>query len=204
MEVNSDSIIASKNSTKKERPLSDDMSMSGLELLANKKKLNKKSEDYSVKIENVSKDTKSKSKKKKTNTVRSISKSISNDSSEADVLERQKEKEKKINKENKNDNIRRQKSEWLYKLSKIHEKSKKDASLFKMDMTFTLEEIKNEYERISTNMENERMVKFCKQMLLMGVQGVEMMNTKFDPLGMDLVGWSESMGYSMENQDYEK
>lgn len=209
MEVNSDSIIASKNSTKKDHPLSDDMSMSGLELLANKKKLNKKSEDYSVKIENNdkdSKDSKTKSKGKKLSTAHSkttkISKSISNDSS--DLLERQKEKEKKINKENKNDNIRREKSEMLYKLSKIHEKSKKDAGLFKLDMSFTLEEIKNEYERIKTNMENERMVKFCKQMLLMGVQGVEMMNTKFDPLGMDLVGWSESMGYSMENQDYDE
>lgn len=224
MEVNSDSadnsVNLKKNNALTTRPLSDDISMSELELLANKKKLNKKSEDFSVKIEGVVEDelgAESTKKSSKRGPLSKPSKSskpsirkhkeLSSSNSDTDILERQKEKEKKINKENKNDNIRREKSELLYKLSKIHEVAKSknsDAGLFKLDMNFTLEEIKNEYERIRTNMENERMVKFCKQMLLMGVQGVEMMNTKFDPLGMDLVGWSESMGYSMENQDYDE
>jgi hypothetical protein len=41
-------------------------------------------------------------------------------------------------------------------------------------------------------------------MLLLGVQGVEMLNTKFDPIGVDLEGWSEAMSYNMDNQDYDE
>jgi len=41
-------------------------------------------------------------------------------------------------------------------------------------------------------------------MLLLSVQGIEMMNTRFDPLGVDLDGWSEAMGYSLENQEYDE
>ena len=71
-------------------------------------------------------------------------------------------------------------------------------------MNSSLDEIKNEYERVRSEIQNERSVSFFKRMLLLGVQGIEMMNTKFDPLGVDLDGWSEAMGYSMENQEYDE
>jgi hypothetical protein len=53
-------------------------------------------------------------------------------------------------------------------------------------------------------MQSERSVSFLKRMLLLGVQGIEMLNTRFDPVGVDLDGWSEAMGYSLENQDYDE
>jgi hypothetical protein len=202
MEV--DTIIsksASKSATRNQLPLSDNISMSQLDMLANDKKL-KKSEEISVKIEDsvdskiktVSK-SKTQERKKKMSSISSVS---------DDSTERQKIKTKKINKENMNDSIRREKSELLYKLSKVYEKHKSLIAQYKIDMSCSLEEIKNEYERVRTNLENEKMVKFCKQMLLMGVQGAEMMNNRFDPLGVDLDGWSEAMGYSMEQQEYDE
>jgi hypothetical protein len=71
-------------------------------------------------------------------------------------------------------------------------------------MNSTLDDIKNEYERVKNEMQTERSVAFFKRMLLLGVQGVEMLNNKFDPVGVDLDGWSEAMGYSMENQEYDE
>ena len=184
---------------------SEDITMSDLELLANNKKMKKK-ETLSV-ADIVSKDSvKDSEVLKETKTKRSISKksstSSSTSSSSDDSDAYKKAKSRKVNKENKNDNIRREKSELLYKINMLNSKGVR--SSLKLDMNSSLDEIKNEYERIRTNMENERMVKFCKQMLLMGVQGVEMLNTKFDPLGVDLDGWSEAMGYSMENQEYDQ
>jgi hypothetical protein len=194
---------------------SEDITMSDLELLANKKKIVKpevpvedllsekvsrksspKSEKKSVKDRSK---TKNESMKKSSST---RSSTVSESSSSDDSYKLKKEKTKRINKENKDDTIRREKSTFLYKLGILN--SKKNLSHVKLDMDCTLEEIKNEYERVRTTLENEKMVKFCKQMLLMGVQGVEMLNTRFDPLGVDLDGWSEAMGYSMENQEYDE
>jgi hypothetical protein len=67
-----------------------------------------------------------------------------------------------------------------------------------------LEEIKNEFDRVTNAIKVDRSVRFMKRMLLLGVQGVEMMNNKFDPLGVDLDGWSEAMTYNMDNQDYDE
>ena len=192
-----------------------DISMGDLELLANKKKLNKKVSDnisvskessevnhpvqkaYPTLNENVS------SKKKNKDQNKDQNKEFDDSTRSTSSYDRERvTKQKRANKENKNDDIRREKSEYLYKISVLNAKGNR--SILKFDMSNSLEDIRNEYERIRVNMENERMVKFCKQMLLMGVQGVEMLNTRFDPMGVDLDGWSESMGYSMEQQDYDE
>ena len=71
-------------------------------------------------------------------------------------------------------------------------------------MDCSLEEIKNEFDRVTNAIKVDRSVRFMKKMLLLGVQGVEMLNNKFDPVGVDLDGWSEAMGYSMENEEYDE
>lgn len=191
-----------------------DISMGDLELLANKKKLNKKvSDNTSISKENTIEDNHlNLNNNNQTNlneklysgkkNVKDFSDTMSSTRSTSSYDRERVTKQKRANKENKNDDIRREKSEYLYKISVLN--SKGNRSVLKFDMNNSLEDIRNEYERIRVNMENERMVKFCKQMLLMGVQGVEMLNTKFDPMGVDLDGWSESMGYSMEQQDYDE
>jgi len=175
---------------------SEDISLSQLEILANKKKLNhqdqvsiNKQSVEDVRIESI--------KKKSIRTSSSVSSSSSSDSTKKKIR-----KEKDIQRENRNDDIRREKSELLFKFSKLNIKGK--WSSLKLDMNSSLEDIKNEYERVRNEIQTERSVAFFKRMLLLGVQGVEMLNTKFDPMGVDLDGWSEAMGYSMENQEYDE
>ncbi|NBU33705.1 hypothetical protein EB118_05325 [bacterium] len=192
----------------------DEISLSQLELMANKKKLNKKSSHVSVseiqsdvadsmeekvKLTPVTppppkaKETKSKSKS-------SSSTSTSSSSSTSSTVD--KKKQKRVTKENKSETARKEKSELLYRFSKLNASGK--YSSLKLDMNNSLDEIRNEYERVRMEIQNERSVGFFKRMLLLGVQGIEMLNNKFDPLGVDLDGWSESMGYSMENQEYDE
>jgi len=48
------------------------------------------------------------------------------------------------------------------------------------------------------------MVKFCKHGLVMGIKGVEMLNNAYDPVGVDLDGWSEAMSYNMATTEYDE
>lgn len=193
----------SKASVEKKDVLSEDISLSQLEMMANKKKLNKKSAEFSVSQFAASdKDSKDNVKKKKTESsakkqanTSSVSSSLSSDDKD-----RSKRKQKHVIKENNNEGTRKEKCEFLYKLEKLGTKRR----ISKMDMNNTLDELRNEYERISNEMKTERSVGFFKRMLLLGVQGIEMVNNKFDPLGVDLDGWSEAMGYSLENQEYDE
>jgi hypothetical protein len=196
----------SKPDLPKEDIVSEDISLSQLELMANKKKLNKKSAEISVSqilSERVhtgdKKQTESINVKEKKHI--SNNTSVSSTSISSDHIRR---KQKQVIKENKNDNIRKEKQEYLYKLDKIGSKSKWRIS--KLDMNNTLDDIRNEYERIVNEMKTDRTVGFYKRMLLLGVQGIEMVNNRFDPLGIgeDLDGWSEAMGYSLENQEYDE
>ena len=96
---------------------SDDITLSQLELMANKKKLSKKNIDMS--FEKQTKDEKrsdvlsEKLRKGSTSTL-----SSSSSSSDSNSEYKRKEKEKKVSRENKNDQIRKEKSEFLYKFSK--------------------------------------------------------------------------------------
>jgi len=186
---------------------SADISISQLELMANKKKLNKKSIEISIqKTATESESTKKTSLKeniqKKDNKRKKESVSSITLSSSADSRDHRKEKAKFVTKENRIDSIRIEKSEYLYKFNKLNANGK--FSSLHLDMNNSLDEIKNEYERIKNEIQTERSVSFLKRMLLLGVQGMEMVNTRFDPLGVDLDGWSESMGYSLENQEYDE
>lgn len=182
---------------------SEDISLSQLELMANKKKLNKKSE-VSV-SELVTKDkepNKPQSSPGPNRQKTKSSSSIGTISSDTKSEDRKKRDARKVQRENNNDYIRKEKVEFLYKLDKLAQRGR--ARAVKLDMNNSLDEIRNEYERISNDMKTERSVAFFKRMLLLGVQGVEMLNNTFDPMGVDLDGWSEAMGYSLENQEYDE
>lgn len=196
----------SKNNSKNESIVqevvenaSDNMSISQLELLANKKKLVKSDEltiNSIIKNDNASEKKSRKSSSKKN--LNSLSYESHNDINSEIV---RKQKQKLASKENCTESIRREKSTLLYKINQVLARGK--ILTTPLSMENTLEDLRNEFERLKTTMENEKAVKFCKQSLLMIIQGVEMMNTRFDPIGVDLDGWSENVGYSMENQDYD-
>ncbi len=175
---------------------SDDISLTQLELLANKKKLNSPDEISIIE----KKESSMEEIKQKVSIKTSSSSSVS--SSSTDSTKQKLKKEKAIQRENRSDSIRKEKSELLCKFNKLNIKGK--WSSLKLDMNCSLDEIRNEYERVRNEIQTERSVGFFKRMLLLGVQGIEMMNTRFDPLGVDLDGWSEAMGYSMENQEYDE
>lgn len=177
---------------------SDDISTEQLALASNKKKLSKRPTDVDISIKELS--SKSSSHKKK-----SKSKSKTKDSSDSSTTAKEESdsvKKRRIQKENKNEYIRKEKSELLYKFNKIHMREKWSSLSF--DMNNSLEEIQNEYDRVINAIKVDRNVKYLKRMLLLGVQGVEMLNNRFDPLGIDLDGWSESMSYNMDLQDYDE
>jgi hypothetical protein len=71
-------------------------------------------------------------------------------------------------------------------------------------MDNSLDEIKNEFTRIKAVLDNEAMVKFCKHGLVMGIKGIEMLNNAYDPIGVDLDGWSEAMSYNMATTEYDE
>jgi hypothetical protein len=200
---------STRSSKKKASDLaSDDISMSQLELLANKKKLNKKSEEVSLDNIQIGKDNKSvessKSYKKKSVSVKSsTSKSTTEDSSSSYSTEIKKKERRRASKENKNESIRKEKSEILFKLYTIIEKSNGRWSC-KLTMDNSLDEIKNEFTRIKATLDNEAMVKFCKHGLVMGIKGVEMLNGAYDPIGVDLDGWGEAMSYNMATTEYDE
>jgi len=176
---------------------SEDISLSQLELMANRKKMVKQNETLpeiikEMSLENV------KPKKKKTHSVSTVSSLASSSESES----KKRRRDKIVAKENKSEAVRMEKNELLFKFSKMNIKQK--WSSLKLDMNYTLDEIRNECDRVRSAMQAERSISFYKRMMLLGVQGIEMMNNKFDPLGVDLDGWSEAMGYSLENQDYDE
>jgi hypothetical protein len=185
---------------------SDEISISQLEMMANKKKLAKKSEEISVseimESEKSKNSTKGKSKGKSKSKKDNYSENTQSSMSESIHEYREKDRQRHVKRENNDEYTRKQKSEFLYKFNKINANGK--WSSLELNMNNSLEEIQNEYTRIHSEIQNERSVAFLKRMMLLGVQGIEMMNTKFDPLGMDLDGWSEAMGYSMENMEYDE
>jgi hypothetical protein len=195
----------SKKSSKSQKIVdieSEDISLSQLELMANKKKLNKPDEISIVSKKDAYTDQVKLNEPQRVSLKRSTTSSSSTSSSSSDSTKQKLRNERAIQKENRNDVIRKEKSELLFKFNKLNVKGK--WSSLRLDMESSLDSIKNEYERVRNEIQTERSVAFFKRMLLLGVQGVEMLNTRFDPLGVDLDGWSEAMGYSMENQEYDE
>lgn len=187
----------SKSGSKIYNSESENLSLSDLDLIANKRKLAKKNESLSSEpILKESKDSTSVHKHQK------HKRSLTRDSS---IHTHKKESQWNGNRflnENENPQVRREKSEYLYKFNKINAGNKFSSCQF--DMNSPLFEIRNEFDRIKNGIENERSVKFLQRMMLLMIQGVEMLNTKFDPLGVDLDGWGESMAYSLETQEYDE
>ncbi len=171
---------------------SENISMEQLELIANKKKMKRENENI------IKEDICKESSRKTSSTISSTSTSSS---SSLDNTKDIKKRERIVSKENKNEMIRREKNDYLFKFNKLNEKGK--MSSLHLTMNNSLDEIRNEYERIKNELSSNRSVSFLKKTLLLGIQGIEMMNTRFDPFGVDLDGWSNSMVYSMENLEYD-
>lgn len=160
---------------------SDDISIDKLEILANKDKLKNDHDDHSA---------------------RSRQSKHSSSHSRHQSRRKLKNREGNDNKETREDNntVIKEKISLLFKLAKIYAKNGQSSN-YTMDNT--LKEIRLEYDRLNSEIQTDQGIKMYKKMLMGGVQMMEWANNTFDPIGLELNGWSESMEYQLEGEDYE-
>lgn len=94
---------------------------------------------------------------------------------------------------------RKEKSDLINKLARLESKGFQVAKRFTMDNT--LDEIKQEYDRLMDARNLEASIKFQRQMMMGFVTGVELMNNKFNPFDWQLEGWSESVHENVDDFD---
>ena len=94
---------------------------------------------------------------------------------------------------------RKEKTEYINKLQRLESRGLAPSRRYTMDNT--LDEIKQEYNRLVDARNLETSIKFQRQMLVGAVTGLQWMNDKFDPLDLRLEGWSESVHENVEDFD---
>jgi hypothetical protein len=94
---------------------------------------------------------------------------------------------------------KKDKIEYLNKLQRLEQKGFPVARRFTMDNS--LEEIKQEFDRLVDARNLEASLRFQRQALMGVVTGLEWMNNRFDPLDIHLDGWSESVHENVEDFD---
>ena len=94
---------------------------------------------------------------------------------------------------------KKDKIEYLNKLQRLEQKGFPVARRFTMDNS--LEEIKQEFDRLVDARNLEASLRFQRQALMGVVTGLEWMNNRFDPLDIHLDGWSETVHENVEDFD---
>ena len=94
---------------------------------------------------------------------------------------------------------RKEKIEYINKLTRLEQKGFPVARKFTMDNS--LEEIKQEFDRLVDARNLESSLRFQRQALMGVVTGMEWMNNRFDPFDLNLDGWSESVHENVEDFD---
>ncbi len=90
------------------------------------------------------------------------------------------------------------KQKYLEGLDKFRRRGMKVASL---DINSPFEEVENEYNRHKRTVDVEASIQFSRKMLMACVTGLEYLNSRYDPLGLQLDGWSESVIEDIHNYD---
>jgi hypothetical protein len=86
-------------------------------------------------------------------------------------------------------------------INKIRRLASKGIEGNRMTMVNSLDEIKAEYARLVDSRNLESSIKFQRSTLLTCVTGLEFLNQKFNPLDVNLDGWSESVNENQEDFD---
>ena len=94
---------------------------------------------------------------------------------------------------------RAKKIQLLNKLQRLESKGFPISKRFTQDNS--LEEIEGEFNRLVDARNLEASLRFQRQMLVGFVTGVEVLNNKFDPLDLELDGWSESVHENIDDFD---
>jgi hypothetical protein len=91
------------------------------------------------------------------------------------------------------------KREVLYQFDRLEKKGVRLPRKF--TMSSSLEEMKQEYERLKRDKDIDLSVKFQKKTMITIVSGIELMNNYFDPVGAKLDGWSENINENLDDYD---
>jgi hypothetical protein len=92
--------------------------------------------------------------------------------------------------------IEDEKADLLNKISRLEKKGLNVNK--KLNIYSSVEDLRTEYKRIRYSIDVEQSIKFSRRMLIACVTGVEFLNKRYNPLEIQLDGWSESV---MENVD---
>ena len=86
-------------------------------------------------------------------------------------------------------------------LTQLERMDRKGITGNKMTMANSLEEINAEVERRKDSKALEASIRFQRSMLTTVTNGMEFLNSRFDPLGVKLDGWSEQVNENIEDYD---
>lgn len=93
-----------------------------------------------------------------------------------------------------------EKQDLLFKFHRLEQKGLKTK---KFTIHSDIREMRSEFNKIKKDAETNSGVKFSKRMLMAVVSGLEFLNKRYDPLTMELNGWSESVMENMNDGDYD-
>lgn len=68
-------------------------------------------------------------------------------------------------------------------------------------MASSLQDMKNELQRIKRDLEVDASIHFSRKTLVTTVSGLEFANAKFNPLKFNLNGWSENINENINDYD---
>lgn len=94
---------------------------------------------------------------------------------------------------------RAKKYDYLNKLQRLEQKGFPVAKRFSLDNT--LDEMKQEYDRLVDARNLEASIRFQRQALMSVVTGLQWANGRFDPFDLKLDGWSEAVHENVEDFD---
>lgn len=92
-----------------------------------------------------------------------------------------------------------EKQDLLFKLKRLESRGIPLSKHY--SRTDSVVEMREEYERIKSQRDLEASIKFQRKTLMMTTSGTEFVNKRFDPFGLKLNGWSESVGESIDDYD---
>jgi len=98
-----------------------------------------------------------------------------------------------------NEDVIAEKRKLLFKIYCMERKGITLTKKFTMMNSF--EELKNEYDRVSHEHNVTASIRFSRKMLMMSVTAMEYLNSKFDPFDINLDGWSESIHENITDYD---
>ena len=97
------------------------------------------------------------------------------------------------------DDIYKDKFEYLRKLEQLEAKGATLTKKYNMDAS--LDEMKGEYDTLMSEKARSNSVKFQGTVLMTALSGIEFMNNKIDPFGINLDGYAEQIGEDIEDYD---